>query len=308
MEVAISIFNQVIVMFLLIAVGYACSRWNILSQDGAKQISNLLIMVVIPIAIFSSFQRPFSKQLMMKLGWGFVVAIAIHIIYIIAATMAFKQDDKRQYVVYRMSAIFSNSSFMALPLIGAVLGSEGVFIGSTYIAVMNVFLWTYGIYLITGDKSVISLKKAFINPSTLALLAGLVTFIFSISLPGPLGTTVKYVASLNTPLAMLAMGIFVSQADIPSTLKKPVSYAVSALKLAVIPTALTLVFSMLPIDRTVLLTLLLSSSCPTAVSVMLFSAKFGGDYAESSGLIAKTTLLSILTIPLLVALSQLIWN
>jgi predicted permease len=110
-----------------------------------RQLSSFLIIVVNPFAIFFFFLRPFSSTLLSKFAWGFFLSIVIHLIYITAATLAFKQDGERTFVMYRMSTVFSNSAFMAIPLLNAVLGGEGVFIGSAYIAVMNAFLWTYGI-------------------------------------------------------------------------------------------------------------------------------------------------------------------
>jgi predicted permease len=295
-------------MFLLIGVGFACIRCHIMSEDGARQLSSFLIMVVNPFAIFFSFLRPFSSTLLSKFAWGFFLSIVIHLIYISAATLAFKQDGERTFVMYRMSTVFSNSAFMAIPLLNAVLGGEGVFIGSAYIAVMNAFLWTYGIYLITGDKKTISLKKAFLNPATIAVAAGLAVFCLPFDLKGVLHAAAQYIAGLNTPLAMVVMGMFLSQADIPHALRQRASYHVSLLRLAVVPVVLTLAFSLLPLDRTVQTALLLSASCPTAISVMLFSARFGGDCAGSSGLIAKTTLFSIVSMPLVVAFSEFIWG
>lgn len=308
MQTALIIFNQVLIMFLLMAVGYLCSKKNLISEIGGKELSSLLITVITPVVIINSYLRPFDKELLIKFGWGFVLSVGIHILGILVATLVFRDDPQRTYPPLRMCSVFSNSGFMAIPLITAVFGTEGVFIGSAYITVMNAFSWTYGVYLMTGDKKMISLKKAILNPATIGVLLGLVIFCLNISLPSTVETTIGYLANLNTPLAMVVMGSFVARADLPHALKNASTYKVAALRLVILPALIIGIFCLIPLDSAILMTILLSSSCPSAIAGMMFAAKFGGDFKTSSALIAITTLLSVLTMPIVVSISTALWG
>lgn len=308
MQTAVIIFNQVLIMFLLIGVGYLCSKKDLISEAGGKEMSSLLITVISPMIIVNSYLRPFDKELLIKLGWGLLLSVGIHILCIGVATLVFPNDPQRSYPPLRMCSIFSNSGFMAIPLITAVFGTEGVFIGSAYITVMNTFSWTYGVYLMTGDKKMISLKKAILNPPTIGVFVGLLIFCFNITLPEILLKTIGHISNLNTPLAMIVMGSFVARADLPYALKNFSTYKVATLRLVVLPALVIGIFSLLPLDSTVLMTILLSSSCPSAIAGMMFAAKFGGDFKTSSALIAITTLLSVITMPIIVSISATLWG
>lgn len=308
MQTALIIFNQVLIMFLLMAVGYLCTKTNLISETGGKELSSLLITVISPVIIINSYLRPFDKELLIKFGWATLLSIGIHILSIVVSTIVFRDDHQRTFPPLRMCSVFSNSGFMAIPLITAVFGMEGVFIGSAYITVMNAFSWTYGVYLMTGDKKMISLKKAIVNPATIGVLIGLVIFCFNIALPDTVVKTIGYLSNLNTPLAMVVMGTFVARADLPHALKNAATYKVAALRLMVIPALVIGIFCLIPLDSTILMTILLSSSCPSAIAGMMFAAKFGGDFKTSSALIAITTLLSVITMPIIVSISTALWG
>ena len=128
MELAANVFNQVLIMFLLIAVGIFCYRIKLISKHGNRQLSNFLLSVVTPALIVNSYQKPFDAALAQGLLWAFLLAGISHLIGIAAAYLLLrgKPGDPR-LPLERFAAIYSNCGFMAIPLISAVLGGDGVF-------------------------------------------------------------------------------------------------------------------------------------------------------------------------------------
>ena len=122
MDLAFNVFTQVIVLFLLIAVGILCYRLKLISKHGNRQLSNFLLSVVTPALILASYQKPFDAALAKGLLWAFLLAAISHLIGIAVSYLCLrgKKDDPR-LPVERFATIYSNCGFMAIPLISAIL-------------------------------------------------------------------------------------------------------------------------------------------------------------------------------------------
>ena len=199
--------------------------------------------------------------------------------------------------------VYSNCSFMAIPLLQAVVGSEGVFYGSAYIAVFNLFMWTHGVFLMSGERSMKAVRKALLNPGVLSVAAGLALFFTPFRFPYVVGQVTGYIASLNTPLAMLLTGIFISRSGIKTAFSDPKVYGISAVRLLLIPLLVLGVIWALPVARTACI---ISAACPCAASCSMFALRYKQDVSYSSKMITVSTLLSVLTLPLLILLAGLV--
>ena len=153
----IIISNQVFVMFILIILGYILYKRQIINDEGAKQISNLLMKIVAPFTIMSAFMREFDKELAYLLLMSIILAVIAYGISIAYACIFCKKGIE-DYADRRMCLIFPNNGFMALPLLSALYGPIGVFLGSAHIVISNIILWTYGMTMLKGGKSKISIK------------------------------------------------------------------------------------------------------------------------------------------------------
>ena len=172
---------------------------------------------------------------------------------------------------------------MGLPLAQAVLGGSGVAYASMFIAVFNLFNWTHGVASLRGENKA-DLKKALMNPGTAGLAAGLFLFGFSLRLPPILLSPLSYLSDLNTPLAMIVIGVYISRVPLRELFSSRDLYALSAMRLVLIPAACF--FLMLPfrVDPAVPTAVLILSSAPTAATVFsaltmpLFAALAGAFY------------------------------
>lgn len=116
-------------------------------------------MIAMPCVIVNAFQREYNPEMLVNLLITAVCAVAIHIVTIVIASLVFRDKDEGRKKVLRFGTIFSNCAFMSIPLQEAVLGSEGVFYGAIFIGVFNLFSWTYGLVLMSGDKNRCPLKS-----------------------------------------------------------------------------------------------------------------------------------------------------
>ncbi|WP_244834890.1 AEC family transporter [Clostridium sp. BJN0001] len=298
--------NQIFVMSFIIAIGYVLYRKKIINDDGSEEISNFLIKVVTPCVIISSYQREFDLKSAKMLGLSFVVAIITFLIPIIISSVIFKNNKKVYKNDAKMCLIFSNDGFMAVPLLQSLLGTIGVFLGSAHIVVGTVIIWTYGVFMLSKDKKSINLKNIIFNVGTISMVFGILLFISPIKLPKPIITTFTYIANVNTPLAMIVLGVFLAQTDILSIIKDKNTYKICFYKLILIPSAILLCMYLLSVDKTVALVLIIGSAAPTAVIAAMFAKTFETEYIFSTKMIAATTIFSMITLPFFITLTQII--
>lgn len=298
------VFFQVLTLFLLIALGFIGGKKKIINDGGSKVLSDIVLIFVTPFVIIKSFQREFNLDELKKLLICFGCAIAIHIVSILMVHLIFRGKEESRKKVLRFATVFSNAGFMGLPLQEAVLGADGVFYGSVYVATFNIVVWTYGVLCMSGDKKYLSPKGLLFNPGIIGTTIGLLLFIFSIRVEGVLGNVMSTVASLNTPLPMIVIGFYLSQSKIIDALKDKSVYLVSILRLFVIPLMALGTLWLVGLRETVLISLVIGASAPTAAATTMFATKFGTDTELSVNIVSITTLLSIISMPLLVALAQ----
>ena len=299
--------QQVGVLFALMAVGYVCRKTNFLSDAFVKRCVNLLLLIVTPCLIVHVFQRPFTGAALANLDLSLAFAFAAHLIGIVFAEICFCRTDERQRGVLKFATVFSNGGFMAIPLEYALLGPDGAFYGALYVVMFNFLCWTYGLKVMCGHLKDMNRRILFINPGTVGIAIGLPLFLTSTTLPVILHDPLKYIADLNTPLAMIVIGFYLADARFAAYFRCVPALVASALRLVVIP-ALVLAGLVaargMHLDPTMAIALTASASAPVAAMDTMFASKYGRDVDVSVGLVAVTTILSVATMPILVGISM----
>ncbi|MEE1086053.1 MAG: AEC family transporter [Schaedlerella sp.] len=291
------IFNQLMKMLLIMAAAFICYRIKLINQEGNRNFSNLLLMIVNPCLIITVYQTDYNSHLIQGLLIAFLLAIASHMIGIVISHFAFPKHIT-DFEIERFTSIYSNCGFMGIPIVNSVLGSEGVFYLTAYISVFNFLSWTHGTGLLIGKFSRKNLKQGLLSPMILATAGGLILFFLQIRLPEIFIDSLNYIASMNTPLAMIVAGLSVAQADLKKIFINLRILKVSMFRLLAIPFAVLLLFSFLPVNHRVTYPILIASACPCATTGTMMSIRFNKNYTYSSEIVSVSTVLSILTIPI----------
>ena len=299
--------KQVAILFALMGAGYGCNKAKLFGETAVKGMTELLVMIVAPCLIVHSFQRPYDPAMLAGLGFAFVISVAVHAVGIFCGHLlrGGAEDSRR---TMRFAILFSNAGFMGIPLEQAVLGTEGVFYGAVYVAVFNMICWSYGVMMMGGGRSAMSLKGILANPGLLGVAAALPIFFFSVRLPEVVGEPVKMLADINTPLAMVIIGYYLAEADFSAVAGNVRAWAVILLRLVAIPSvvlaALWLLARTVDMPPKMMEAMVVAASAPVAALTTAFSVKYGRDVPLSVGLVALSTLLSVVTMPPLVALAM----
>ncbi len=303
--------KQVCILFVLIGAGAACRRFKVLNDAAVKGMVDVLVLIVTPCLIVDVFQRPFDKGMLMQLAYAFAIAVAAHLALIAVAVAVFRRERRSSACVLKLASVFSNAGFMGIPLEQAILGEKGVFFGIVYVAVFNLFIWSWGLREMADAATDEAerrktLRTMFLNPGTIGLALGLVFFLTSSRLPAGLAEGAGMLASMNTPLAMLIIGYYLAGAKLGAILKFPAAYVATAIRLVLYPLAFTgAMFALRKwLDRDAMLALVTAASAPVAAMTSMFAAKFKRDVDLSVALVSGTTLLSVVTMPAVIAFAM----
>ena len=301
----LSVLEQVVILFVLIGLGLVLGKTKLLADAGAKGVANLVMYMVTPCTIIMSFQRKFDVQMLANLGIALLASfLSIVLLIVISHLLYARYGDESKKRILRFATVFSNCGYMCLPLQGALLGDDGLFYGAAYVAMFNLLVWSYGLVSMSGDRKEISGKKMLFNPGILGLVIGVALFLTSVKLPTVIATPVQHLANLNTPLPMILVGYYLSQDNLLDAIRNKSNYGAVLLRLIVYPVLAIGGMYLCGLRGTMLVALAIASSAPVAAITTIFAAKYNGDVKASVQLVSLSTLLSSVTMPTLVALTQ----
>ena len=296
------LLRQIAIMALLMAVGIFLSRKGFLSPQGTKDLGAILLRIIIPCVIVKSYITTYSRERLLELALSAGLAL---VAFILAMGIAYLVYGKRRRIENFASA-FCNAGFIGIPLAQAVIGDEGVFYMAASVALLNLFQWTYGVYIMTDRRDSISAKTIVKNPVVIAIVVGIALFLSRLPVPGILTSTLGYIAGMNTPVAMILMGTYMAKLPWRKLLDKR-AYGCVLLRLVVIPAVVLAVFWALPIsNQNVALAAYLAAATPVGANICVFAQQYDCDYEFSVVTVCLSTVLSIVTVPLMVSLAQMV--
>ena len=302
--------QQVAILFVLMGFGAVMRRRGFFKDNAIDGIVNVLLLVVTPCLIVDVFQRPFDPSMLKGLGVAFALAVLIHVVLIALSRFAVRHRNEDVRRPLRLAAVFSNAGFMGIPLEQAILGDVGVFYGVVYIVVFNLFIWSWGLRTMCAagnrEQGRGNRAKMIVNPGTVGLAFGAPLFFLSVKLPEVIAVPIHHMANLNTPLAMIVIGYALAGAAFGKVLRTGAVYVATGVRLIVCP--LLAIVALYPfraaLDRNMMLAMVIAASAPVAAMVSMFAQKYGRDVDVSVAVVSGTTLLSILTMPVVIALAM----
>lgn len=323
----LSVFQQVCILCILIAVGFLCGKLKFFTKESIKHLSTFVLYFVTPCVIINSFNRDFEKEMFKGLMITFAAAIGAHLLNIILAHLVMHDKDESREKVLRFGVVFSNCGYMALPLQQAVLGNEGVFYSAAFIGIFNIMTWTYGVLMMSSSCKVkpksklppaaelqqaeqprtdsrkvgTYIRKAFLNPGVVGVALGLIVFFLPVTLPEIVASPIASLAALNTPLPMVIIGFYLSEITSFAVLKNANFWLALVMRLVIAPVISIVIFYFCGIREVVLCALAISVCTPSAANTVMFATIFERDTILGSELVSISTLFSIITMPVIIS-------
>ena len=297
--------GSVLTLFLLMSVGFLFGRMGLLSGDTLSQVSRILLYVVTPCIMLTSFEVERTAENQAQLLAALAAMAGLYVAYMLLSQVLFPRAGEAHQGIMRFAAVYGNAGFMGLPLIQSVMGDEAMMVAVVGLGIFNAVSWTQGRALIGGRKE-LSLKKLALNPGIIGVVGGLLLYFTGWRFPGPLDSAVAYLGSLNTPLAMVVIGGQMAQADLVKVFSTRKLYLVSAVKLLAVPMLTALALLPFRPDPVIYVAAVILAGCPTAGATSLFAQSMGKDAALAAQQVTLSTLLCVVTLPVMASLAQLL--
>ena len=300
--------QQVLILYSMVAVGFVLDKLGVFVEKTARLTNNLLFYVITPAVIIKSFlTTPFAADTAVRLGVAALCAAGTHVCGILVTLPLFRKKSAPHNPVYKFACVYGNMGYMALPLAQALLGDEGVLYCSMGVLTFQLFCFTHGVFLMNSGKGEVrfSPKKLLLNPGVIAVVIGLPIFLLKIKAPALLLEPVSSIAAMNTPLAMILLGTYMSNCGLRTLFQNRGQYPVTLVKNIVTPLVMLLVFRLCGVTGALLVAAVIQASAPSANNTVMFAAMYGRDTGVATKTVTFSTFASILTMPCMIALAQL---
>lgn len=280
----------------MMACGYLSGRKGLITPEGGKAITNLIVYVTNPFLIISGV---FGKEIAFStdlLGENLILVLAmfvglIALSYVICPLFRAGKEDTR---TYQSMLIFSNMGFMGIPLISALYGeAETIFI-TFYIVIYNILIYSFGICLMGGEMK----PKGLLNAGMVACIIAIALFFFQPDLPEPLVDFVDGMSGAAVPLSMMAIGYALSRRSLLGLVRDKGLLLFCLVRLVIIPIICAQLAKFLPFDPMVVTIFVLMMAMPVGSMVPMLEQTYGKGTGLAADGVALTSILSVVTIPL----------
>lgn len=309
MQISILLAQQIAQLFLILIMGYAVVKAGLLKASDSKVLSVLMVYLVCPCMILNAFQIEDTPDIRRGLVYAMIVAAAMHVV-LLAFTALLRRPLKLD-VIEQVNTIYSNAGALVIPLVQALLGSEYVIYSCAFIIVQTVLIWTHANACLQGSFS-FQWKKLLENVNILAILAGMLLYLTHWQLPGMLQNTVTNMGSMIGPIGMLLAGMAIAEKPLRDVFCTRRNYLPTVLRLVVCPLVMLMLLwvchasSWVADGKNILMTVYLAAITPACATVTSMAQLYDRDAAHSSALYVLTTLLSIITMPVMIGLFDLL--
>ena len=298
------VFQTMLKLFLLLVLGFVLFKCHIFDEYTNKKISSLIVNVASPMLIMSSIAGVEGNNksiVFLMIGAGILMYIGFIILgKIINRIFPFPKKD---WPVYECMVVFANTGFMGYPVLLDVFGQEAVFYASLIHMAFNFFVYTYAIMCLTkGDDSEFKLNfKQLLTPGIILIFVGIFIYLFDIQLPSVLMDTINSVGSLTAPLSMMMIGSSLAVYPIKDSFTDWRSYVFAFVRLMIVPFVTMIMCRLLHIDAYYANITIITNAMPVGSMVLMLATQYNANVKIVTRNIVVSTLLSVITIPIVVA-------
>lgn len=292
------------------ATGFGLRRAGVIDNVFSKNLSTLIVKVAQPMLVISSLiSLEYTRENLMRGLGAVVLSFALHTGMGIAAHFAvkgFRDADERK--ISEFAIMFTNCGFIGFPIIESLYGKDGLFCGAFYVVGFHLFIWTWGMAILSRGRNDIKLtpKKIFVNFGTIPCLIGFILFLIPWPMPAFLVKTTDYLASLATPISVLITGSLIATGSMRDLFGRFGNYAVSFLRLILFPVAVCVALKLCGLGEFMIIFGTVMAAMPSASVITMFGELYDINPGYASRIVGITSMLCVVTLPLLVAFASFV--
>ena len=308
MQISLLLMEEIAKLFAIMLMGYAVVKAGLMKSSESKSISVVMVYLVIPCVIIDAFQVDYTSDVKKGLLLACAAAVLVHVLFLILTTIL--KQVLRLDTIERATVIYSNAGILVIPLVQDLLGQEYVIYSSAYIAVQLVLIWTHCKNMICEEDR-LEWKKVFLNVNIISIIVGAILFICKIQLPSGVQDVLDMMNNMIGPIGMLLAGMVIADVPLKTVFTKKRNYVSTVLRLIVYPIFILILMKMINTfaglndSKQILLTVYIASITPACATVTSMAQLYDKDAAYASSLYVLTTLLSIVTMPVMVGMYEM---
>lgn len=305
-----SLLNMVATLAILLSVGFGSRKLGLIDDAFSKKLSSLVVHICQPMLIISSlisieYSEENLKRGLICMGLSF----GLHAFMAVLANLFarfWKDADKRKVVEFGL--VFVNAGFIGFPILESIFSADGLFCGAFYLIGFHLYLWTWGIIILSRGREDIKLtpKKVIVNFGTIPCIIGFLLFILRVPIPVFLRQPIGYLSEISTPLTMMIAGSLIATGKLRELFGKLSNYAVCLLKLIVIPAIVCVGLKLIGVPDFYVIFGTVMAALPCASMVAILGELYGISPVSASRLVGITTIMCTVTLPIAVAFASLV--
>lgn len=308
MHISILLMEQIIQLFLMIFMGFLIVKAKLLNSEDSKILSIIVLYLIIPCVIINAFQVDYTPQTVKGLLIALAGSVMTQVILLIVVSILGRVFHLNEVEV--ASIYYSNSGNLIVPIVTFILGKEWVLYGCVFMSVQLVFIWTHCKKIISRE-STYDWKKIVLNINMISIAIGIILFLTRIHLPAIINNTLSAVGSMIGPASMIVTGMLFAGMDFKQIFANKRVYFVSFLRLIIVPVIALFLIKCSQLStfssngNKLMMIVFLAIITPSASTVTQMCQVYGNNSQYASAINVVTTLLAIVTMPLMVMLFQI---
>lgn len=298
------LLEQMVILFLLMAVGFYCYKKEIITDESSKKISAIVVNIANPAMVLSgsmSEDKIAGRELLMMAG--IVVAIYASLLVLAMIVPGLLRIDKKSRGAYQAMTVFTNIGFMGFPVVSALYGSGALLYAALFTIPYNILIYTYGVTVMSteekaeGEKKKIPLNRIF-NMGVIACFITIIIYLLDLQVLTFIKSTVTHLSNLTAPLSMMVIGASLATINLKKLFTDVKLLLFSAVKLLVIPVLGVLIIRQFVSNDVICGVCMVMLATPVGSMTAMLAQQYDGDYEMASKGVALTTVLSVVTMPL----------
>ncbi len=285
-------------MFLMILIGAGMRKIQIVTTEGRRSMTNLVVNLILPSNILYAFSKADAsafRSMLVVVAMAFLIQLAW---YLLSRVLWRGMDESRRGVM-RYAFQFSNCGYLGNPVIEGLYGAPGLVYASVFLLPVRLFMWSVGLECFQKGAGSLrkTIERALTHPCVVATILGVVWMFFPVGLPDFLYNTISGFNQCLTPMTMLVIGFIMAETDLKKMFCKDL-FVITVLRLLLQPLAVLAACRLLNLETLVAEVVTVLVSMPVANTTALLASQHDCDYTFASNVVVFTTLVSMITIPL----------
>ena len=294
-----------LLLFLYMICGFIVSRLSIIREDNRGVLVRLLMDVAMPMMVLNAFNKPTTREEILSSLWVMVIALAGCVITGVIGLFLWRKQPENKRKVLMYASMFSNAGNAGLPIISLVFGPTGVFYASMYLIPPRILQWTVGLGFFVKPEKGGWVKNVLLNPMVVMIYIGVILMVTNWQIPGVFGSAISNLGAMTAPLSMILIGATLAHMDWKMLFDRSVLLT-SFLRLIAFPLLFAVLLSLLHTDAMTMNICVILLAMPVASNTAAMAERYGGDYVFASACVSVSTLLSVVTVPIITYLIQLL--